>query len=550
MGNILKYQNPSSPLLNTSYKKYEGEDLSDIETFNKNWLKYRDSQLAKQGWLDESIKNKLTWLQRNFGTSDKTVGNLVREQLFSNLDNTRELSFSDAVKDSQGRYLLTESMYSDFPGERELYEVEIGPPKPVDDWKLDYAFNGSVKGTHYPDFNTIIYGDKYQHTPIKIHERDHAMFGQYGNDNIGLKIVENIFKQEFLDNVSDKWGYYDDPDEIRARLMEMRFNNKLDPTHKYTLEEIENMRNDPNFKDDHIFNRYTNKYIEYLLNTVAQNITDPNRIDYRDPVTIAKKGSKIHIKKKNRGKFTDYCGGKVTQECIARGKKSKDPKIRKRATFAANARKWKHENGGILKYQNPFSPLLIPVGSMYGGELEPAVIKPEPIKAELNTYYPIVSKDYPWTGHSELILHHAGPQKSSVIVSKGGHNPDYNLVTNNCSDATRCAVEQIYGEKINPFLFTTPGDVRDFLLKKGIDRVKTKKGVQTQYFEIPFATAMDLRNQEIDRQIEEYKYKASKYKEKEMREYPKWNPTAFDESTQRAIDEYNSRKYIFQPFVE
>lgn len=348
MGNILKYQNPSSPLLNTSYKKYEGEDLSDIETFNKNWLKYRDSQLAKQGWLDESIKNKLTWLQRNFGTSDKTVGNLVREQLFSNLDNTRELSFSDAVKDSQGRYLLTESMYSDFPGERELYEVEIGPPKPVDDWKLDYAFNGSVKGTHYPDFNTIIYGDKYQHTPIKIHERDHAMFGQYGNDNIGLKIVENIFKQEFLDNVSDKWGYYDDPDEIRARLMEMRFNNKLDPTHKYTLEEIENMRNDPNFKDDHIFNRYTNKYIEYLLNTVAQNITDPNRIDYRDPVTIAKKGSKIHIKKKNRGKFTDYCGGKVTQECIARGKKSKDPKIRKRATFADNARKWKHENGGIM----------------------------------------------------------------------------------------------------------------------------------------------------------------------------------------------------------
>ena len=60
MGNILKYQNPSSPLLNTEYKKYEGKDLSDIETFNKNWLNYRDSQLAEQGWIDESIKNKLT----------------------------------------------------------------------------------------------------------------------------------------------------------------------------------------------------------------------------------------------------------------------------------------------------------------------------------------------------------------------------------------------------------------------------------------------------------------------------------------------------------
>jgi len=29
-----------------------------------------------------------------------------------------------------------------------------------------------------------------------------------------------------------------------------------------------------------------------------------------------KNGSGIHIKKKNRGKFTSYCGGKVTDECI------------------------------------------------------------------------------------------------------------------------------------------------------------------------------------------------------------------------------------------
>lgn len=55
-----------------------------------------------------------------------------------------------------------------------------------------------------------------------------------------------------------------------------------------------------------------------------------------------KKGNKIRIKKKNRGKFTEYCGGKVTNECIKRGKNSSNPTIRKRATFAANARKWKH----------------------------------------------------------------------------------------------------------------------------------------------------------------------------------------------------------------
>lgn len=65
-----------------------------------------------------------------------------------------------------------------------------------------------------------------------------------------------------------------------------------------------------------------------------------------------KKGGSIHIKKENRGKFTEYCGGKVTSECIAKGKKSKSATIRKRATFAANARKWKHESGGNV--HSPF----------------------------------------------------------------------------------------------------------------------------------------------------------------------------------------------------
>jgi hypothetical protein len=59
---------------------------------------------------------------------------------------------------------------------------------------------------------------------------------------------------------------------------------------------------------------------------------------------LYKSGGKptIHIKKQNRGKFTEYCGGEVTTDCISKGKSSKNPAIRKRATFAANARKWKH----------------------------------------------------------------------------------------------------------------------------------------------------------------------------------------------------------------
>ena len=56
----------------------------------------------------------------------------------------------------------------------------------------------------------------------------------------------------------------------------------------------------------------------------------------------------IHIKKKNKGKFTDYCNGKVTQECINRGKHSSNPITRKRATFADNVRHFKHKLGSKL----------------------------------------------------------------------------------------------------------------------------------------------------------------------------------------------------------
>lgn len=83
--------------------------------------------------------------------------------------------------------------------------------------------------------------------------------------------------------------------------------------------------------------------LEKLMNFTFTQI-EMDSIDYPDlvynEIEQFKSGGKIHIKKKNRGKFTKYCGGKVTSECIARGKASSDPAVRKRATFAANSRRW------------------------------------------------------------------------------------------------------------------------------------------------------------------------------------------------------------------
>ena len=81
------------------------------------------------------------------------------------------------------------------------------------------------------------------------------------------------------------------------------------------------------------------------------NLTKIYKMDILNIIQIPyfKKGSGIHIKKKNRGKFTEYCDGKVTPECIDKAKKSGNKKLVKRAVFAENARKWKHQYGGSIE---------------------------------------------------------------------------------------------------------------------------------------------------------------------------------------------------------
>jgi hypothetical protein len=47
--------------------------------------------------------------------------------------------------------------------------------------------------------------------------------------------------------------------------------------------------------------------------------------------------------KLKKGAFTEYCGGKVTDECIQKGLKSPDATTRKRAALAKTFRNMKHK---------------------------------------------------------------------------------------------------------------------------------------------------------------------------------------------------------------
>ena len=56
------------------------------------------------------------------------------------------------------------------------------------------------------------------------------------------------------------------------------------------------------------------------------------------------KKKKLDLSNLKEGTFTQYCKKKgykgVTEACIQEGLKSKNPKTRKRANFARNAKKW------------------------------------------------------------------------------------------------------------------------------------------------------------------------------------------------------------------
>lgn len=91
-----------------------------------------------------------------------------------------------------------------------------------------------------------------------------------------------------------------------------------------------------------------NSRARFSLGNTAFNIDRTN-----DMLALKNKaayGGPIHIKKENRGKFTDYCGGKVTNECIQRGLNSSNPLTRQRANFARNSRGWSHGDGGELNF--------------------------------------------------------------------------------------------------------------------------------------------------------------------------------------------------------
>lgn len=177
----------------------------------------------------------------------------------------------------------------------------------------------------------------------------------------------------------------------------------------------------------------------------------------------------------------------------------------------------------------------------------------------LDTYFPVASQEYPVTGHSMLAvprnnLYSSNRTDSQIsklpqqvqenlnhftgydFIDKSSDSPTYNLLTNNCADATLGALNAIFGTNESPFLFTTPGDVLDYSKK-----IAKKFGGKSYTPEYGMVRTIIPRNKDNYRDTARnfYKYAQSHetdgFEEGGYRRYYEENPS---------VQEYNWDKLI------
>lgn len=190
----------------------------------------------------------------------------------------------------------------------------------------NYHINKQIKDEDILDMldNTNAYGQDYAKALRTMGE-------------LPTKYTENLQKyQKNIDQLQQKLTNSNISKEEAANIQK-----NLD-VEKYWL----NVENRHLIESTESYNNAMNKLRELL--TKYPIFTGAAAVGAGYGITKHKNGGKmkIHIKKKNRGKFTSYCGGKVTQSCIDKAKASGNAKLVKRAIFAENSRKW---NKGIKK---------------------------------------------------------------------------------------------------------------------------------------------------------------------------------------------------------
>lgn len=127
-----------------------------------------------------------------------------------------------------------------------------------------------------------------------LHERAHAInFNLPKTPTTGglySPIELDIYNRnkDYYDNDIKQNGeifYYNEPGEIYSRLMQFRYDKNIDPTHKWTEDEINNLRKEGfmgigNSLKKFDLDQYPNSFLLYLFNDVAENKTSEENVHY------------------------------------------------------------------------------------------------------------------------------------------------------------------------------------------------------------------------------------------------------------------------------
>ncbi|GHV27133.1 hypothetical protein FACS1894176_08730 [Bacteroidia bacterium] len=122
--------------------------------------------------------------------------------------------------------------------------------------------------------NTPYWGSSFYDHPLlftMIHERTHAFYLQGPMQLITQQIEEyRRGNKDFIQSGDNLDKYYDDPDEIKSRLMETRAYLGLDPRKKISLQEVKQLQQEQSLQDQFcIISRYSADFLLFLFNEVA-----------------------------------------------------------------------------------------------------------------------------------------------------------------------------------------------------------------------------------------------------------------------------------------
>ena len=153
----------------------------------------------------------------------------------------------------------------------------------------------------------------------RIHERTHIMSANGPQLEYIQKLKDNFnyLDRDIISWIEDKTtstkhhksfqDYLDEPTEIYSRLMQLRYDNNINPKKIWTLDDIKKLRK--NVKDYRIFSRYSDEFILKLFNEVAQN----NQNSSEQPL-YAKSGTKLNpIEKFRKGRKVKTRAGEQTE---------------------------------------------------------------------------------------------------------------------------------------------------------------------------------------------------------------------------------------------